>query len=67
MPGNINVIKEKRLIEISLITRENNQAPINLETIFNCLIKLKEYVISHNHRVISIAPIENITNKPKII
>ena len=65
-PGNINVIKKKRSTEINLITRENNQIPIKLETIFNCLIKLKEYVISHNQRIISIAPIGNITNKSKI-
>ncbi|KAG5307589.1 CRBN protein, partial [Pseudoatta argentina] len=64
--GNINVIKKKHLIEISLITKENKQESINLETIFNCLIKLKEYVISYNQKIISIALIENIISKPKI-
>lgn len=65
-PGNINIIKKKRSIEISLITRENKQSPINLEIIFNCLIKLKEYLISYNHTVISIAPIGNSADRIKI-
>jgi len=58
-PGNINVIKKKHSTEI--IMKENKQESINLETIFNYLSKLKEYVISHNQKIISIAPIGNIT------
>ena len=60
-PGNINVIKKKHSTEISLIMKKNKQESINLETIFNYLSKLKEYVISHNQKMISIAPIGNIT------
>jgi len=38
-----------------------------LKTVFNCLVKLKEYAISHNQKIVSIASIRNITDKSKII
>jgi len=64
--GNINIIKKNHSIEINFI-RENNQSHINLEMVFNCLIKLKEYAISHNQKIISTTPIRNIINKLRII
>lgn len=65
-PRNINISKKKQLIKINLITRENKQSPINLETAFNCLFKFKKYVIENNQKIISIALIGDITNRIKI-
>ena len=65
-PGNIDVIKRKHSTVINLITRESKNTPLNLETIFNCLIKLKKYAIAHNQTIISIAPIGDPVNKIKI-
>lgn len=65
-PGNIKIIKNKQLKEINLITREDKSTPLNLENVFNCLIKLKEYVIANNRTVISIAPIGGPVHKTKI-
>lgn len=67
IPGNIEISKGKHLTKIHLITRENKSAPINLETVFKCLIQLKKYVISNNTTSISIAPIGNPAHKTKLI
>jgi transposase InsO family protein len=65
-PGNIKITKGKHPIEVNLITRKEGNSTAEMEDIFNCLIKLKRYVISNNHTVISIAPIGDVTNKIKI-
>lgn len=67
IPGNIEIIKRKQLTEIHLITHENKSTSVDLEIIFNCLVKLKKYAISNNKTVISITPLGSPATKPKII
>lgn len=66
-PGDIQVTKENHLSVINLVTHENETAPADLETVFQCLIKLKRYAIANNKTILSIAQIGNATNKLKII